>query len=362
MLSDILSGIVPVDRELLRTAQSHLDNLTKPEGSLGLLEEIAARLVAISNGQKPCVQPGLIYTCAGDHGVASAGVSLYPGDVTRQMVMNFMNKGAAVNVLAHTCGLELKVVDVGVCGEQFPEHELLVPARICSGTEDLSRGPAMTEEDCRRAVDLGIDLAVRASERGIRTLCTGEMGIGNTTPSTALFCALLGFEPLELAGAGTGLSPEGIEKKALVIRKGLEVNRDAVAGQDPMQILAALGGLEIACLTGIILGGAWKRMNLVVDGFISTAAFVCAWKINAFVQDYAFFSHLSAEKGHGAVLDRIRARPILNLGMRLGEGTGAAMGYHVLRCAADLFNNMATFEQARVSRQTLAGQQVKAQK
>ncbi len=350
MLEDTIKNIFPVEKSLLAKAQSHLDNLTKPRGSLGRLEEIAVRLYAISQGNKPVVDPGLIFTCAADHGVAAGGVSLFPQEVTRQMVVNFLSGGAAINVLAHTAGLNLKVVDVGVKGDDFPDHELLISRKVMPGTKDLSLGPAMEDDDCRKAVEIGIELVDEAGSRGIRTLCTGEMGIGNTTSSTALYCAFFGLEPGDLAGAGTGLGAEGIKCKAEVIARGLEINKSAISNGDPGKILAALGGLEIACLTGIILGGARKRMNIIIDGYISTAAFVCAWKMNPHVLDYCFFSHLSAEKGHLMVMKKIMARPVLDMDLRLGEGTGAAMAYFILKCAGDIFNKMATFDQAGVSR------------
>ncbi len=351
MLKDVIKEIQPVEKALLIKAQARLDNLSKPKESLGRLEEIAARLYAINEGSSPVVDPGLIYTCAADHGVARSGVSLFPQAVTRQMVMNFLTGGAAINVLAHTAGLKLKVVDAGVMGDAFPDHDLLITQKIMQGTNDLSLGPAMDRNDCLKALETGIELAYHAYSEGFKTLCTGEMGIGNTTASTALYCAFLGIEPHDLAGAGTGLGAEGIKKKAGIIARGLKVNLRAVNSSDPLEILAALGGLEIACLTGIILGGAKYRMNIIIDGYISTAAYVCAWKMNSSVQDYCFFSHLSAERGHSIVMKAIQARPVLNMDMRLGEGTGAAMAFFILKCAADIFNKMATFDQAKVSRQ-----------
>ena len=350
MLKDIIKEIFPVEKEFLAKAQDHLDNLTKPRGSLGRLEEIAARLCAINHGNNPSVDPGLIYTCAADHGVAASGVSMFPREVTRQMVMNFLNGGAAINVLSKAAGLKLKVVDVGVMGNDFAPHDLLISRKIMPGTKDLSLGPAMDEATCLMAVELGVELADRAHSQGIRTLCTGEMGIGNTTSSTALYCAFLGLDPLKLAGAGTGLGAAGIKHKARVIARGLEMNKQAINSKDPLKILSALGGLEIACLTGIILGGAKNRMNIIIDGYISTTSYVCALKMNPFVRDYCFFSHLSAERGHLMVMKEIKARPVLNMNMRLGEGTGAAMAFFLLRCAADIYNNMATFDQAGVSR------------
>lgn len=348
MISHVVSNIFSVDDKYLSKAEKHLDNLTKPKGSLGVLEKLAARMYAIGQGERPCVEPGLIYTCAADHGVASSGVSLFPQEVTRQMVVNFLHGGAAINVLAQSMGLDLKVVDVGVLGNDFPDHELLISRKIRQGTNDLSAGPAMAEHECRKAVELGIKLASKAYDQGYKTLCTGEMGIGNTTSSTALFCALLDLDPAEISGAGTGLNSKGIEHKIRMVSQALSSNSESVESRQVMKIMASLGGLEIACLTGIILGGSWKRMNVIVDGFISTAAYVCAWKMSPDVKGYCFFSHLSAEKGHAVVVEKLGVNPVLYMDMRLGEGTGAAMAYSILKCAADIYNKMATFEQAGV--------------
>ncbi|WP_457571830.1 nicotinate-nucleotide--dimethylbenzimidazole phosphoribosyltransferase [Desulfovulcanus sp.] len=350
LLKETLQAIKPTDKGLFQRAWKHLDNLTKPKGSLGRLEEIAARLFVISDGQKPEVDPPRIYTCAGDHGVVKAGVSLFPQEVTRQMVINFLNGGAAINVLAKTCGVDLKVVDVGSKGPGYSEHENFIQKKIAQGTRDLSVEPAMSRDECVQAIELGIALSDQAKAEGIRCLGTGEMGIGNTTPSTALFCAYLGLDPYEITGAGTGLDGEGIRHKAEVIARGLKANEQVVVSGDPLGILAALGGLEIACLTGLILGAAKNKMSVVVDGFISSAAFVAAWKMNPHVLDYTFFSHVSAEKGHKKILQILKMEPILNLDMRLGEGTAAAMAIFILRCAANIFNDMATFEDAGVSR------------
>ena len=351
LFKETLQIIKPTDKSLLQRAWKHLDNLTKPKGSLGRLEELAARLFVIADGGEPGVDPARIYTCAGDHGVVEAGVSLFPQEVTRQMVLNFLNGGAAINVLARTSSVDLKVVDVGSKGPGYPEHENLIQKKVAEGTKDLSSGPAMSRDECVRAIELGITLSDEAKAEGIRCLGTGEMGIGNTTPSTALYCAYLGLDPYEMTGPGTGLEGEGIRHKAEVIARGLKANEQAVSSEDPLNILAALGGLEIACLTGLILGAAKNKMPVVIDGFISTAAFIAAWKMNEHVLDYAFFSHMSAEKGHKKILQILKNEPIFNLGMRLGEGTAAALAIFILRCAANIFNEMATFDDAGVSRE-----------
>ncbi|MGM0610914.1 MAG: nicotinate-nucleotide--dimethylbenzimidazole phosphoribosyltransferase [Thermodesulfobacteriota bacterium] len=346
-----IAAISSVDQSLLDKGRAHMDNLTKPRGSLGYLEDLACRLYAVSGGQKGrlSVDPARIYTCAGDHGVAASGVSLFPQEVTRQMVFNFLNRGAAINVLTECCNVQLKVVDAGCAGDPFPAHDLLIDARVRSGTDDISKGPAMDTETCIRAVNKGIWLAQTAAEEGCRCLGTGEMGIANTTPSTALFCAFFGFNPAEITGPGTGLDEKGMQDKAKVIEKALAANKEDVRSGDPLRIMAAVGGLEIACLTGLILGGAARGIPVIIDGFISTAAFASAWMLSPRVFDYCFFAHASAEPGYLKVIEKIGARPVLDLDMRLGEGTGAAMGVHILRCAAAIFNDMATFDQAGVS-------------
>jgi nicotinate-nucleotide--dimethylbenzimidazole phosphoribosyltransferase len=344
-----ISRITPTDAALAAKAQAHLDDLTKPQGSLGRLEEIAKKLFLIGNGKPPTVDPAVIFTCAGDHGVAAEGVSLFPQEVTRQMVLNFVNGGAGINVLSRQAGAELKVVDAGTAGGTYPEHPQLVQAKVAPGTANMAKGPAMTEEQCLAALTLGIRLADEAAAKDCRALCTGDMGIANTTPSTALYSAFLGLDPLAVTGPGTGLDAGGVSRKAKVIAACLEVNREAVASKDPLRILAALGGYEIACIAGLILGGAANRMAVLVDGFISTAGFVAAAAFVPAVADYCFFSHASAEPGHQAVMRALDARPVLDLDLRLGEGTGAALALMVLRASAAIYNEMATFSQAGVS-------------
>ncbi len=346
----LIQQIKPVDLSLEEKAYAHLDNLTKPPRSLGRLEEIAARLFALSKG-KVEPYPARIYTCAADHGVVEEGVSPYPQEVTRQMVLNFLNNGAGINVLCATSEVELKVVDVGVKGDTFPEHPDLIQKKIKPGTNNLVKTRAMTKEECLQALFLGLELARKAKEEGIKSLGTGEMGIGNTTPSTALYCAFLNLDPYECTGKGAGLDEQKVKQKARLIAQALERHKREVNSQDPLEILSSLGGLEIACLTGLILGGALEEMAVVIDGFISTAAFVAAYNLNPLVKDYCFFSHCSAENYHQALLKNLKARPLLDLGLRLGEGTGAALAFFLLKAAANIFNNMATFEQAGVSKE-----------
>ena len=348
-LSDVLAAVRPVDPALFPVAKAHLDNLTKPRGSLGRLEETAARLFALSGGQPPVVDPARIYVCAGDHGVAEAGVSLYPQEVTRQMVANFLAGGAGINVLAATAGIDVRVVDAGCLGDPFPAHPRFAGTRVASGTANFLTGPAMSRETCVAALTLGVSLAEQAAAEGVKALGTGDMGIANTTPSTALFCAYLGLAAKDIAGPGTGLDSHGVRRKAEVIDKALAFHSAVVASGDAVGILAALGGLEIACLAGLILGAAANRLPIAVDGFISTAAYAAARAICPAVADYAFFSHASAEPGYAAIMGAMGQQPLLDLGLRLGEGTGAALALFLLRASANIYNNMATFASAGVS-------------
>lgn len=345
----VLDGIAPVDQSLAPRGQAHLDDLTKPQGSLGRLEELALQLYLIQGGSAPVSDPMRVYTIAGDHGVNAEGVSLFPQEVSRQMVLNFLNGGAGINALAATAGAELFVVDAGCCGGPFDDHPSLIQAKVAPGTANLAVGPAMTREQCLQALMLGVSLADRAYAGGVRVLGTGDMGISNTTPSTALYCAYLGLEPETMTGPGTGLDKQGVANKAAVIRKGLAANAEAVESGDPVAILAALGGLEIAALAGLVLGGARNRQLVCVDGFISTAAYLAAWKICPTVKEYCILSHASAEPGYQKAVETMGLTPYLDLGFRLGEGTGAACAMFLVRAAADMFNNMATFSSAGVA-------------
>lgn len=347
-LRELLAAITPVDATLFPVAQAHLDNLTKPRGSLGRLEELAARLFAIRGGKAPVVDPARIYVCAGDHGVAAEGVSLFPQEVTRQMVANFLAGGAGINVLADTAGIELRVVDAGCLGEPFPSHPRFAGARVASGTANLAAGPAMSRVTCEKALLLGAALAAEAAASGVMALGTGDMGIANTTPSTALFCAYLGLEPETVTGPGTGLDASGVARKAAVVAKALRLHCETVSSGDPVAILAALGGLEIACLAGLVLGAAAQKLPIAVDGFISTAAYVAARAIAPAVADYACISHASAEPGYAPIMHALGQKPLLDLGLRLGEGTGAALALFLMRAAANVYNDMATFAAAGV--------------
>ena len=328
---------------------ARLADLTKPLGSLGRVEDLALTLWRIQGRLPLSVDPARIYTVAGDHGVAAQGVSPYPQAVTRQMVLNFLNNGAAINVFCNTAGVDQVVVDAGCLGEAFAPHPKLLARRIKNGTDDFSLAPAMSRAEALRCLALGIELAEDAAAEGLACLGTGEMGIANTTPATALYCAYLGFTPESIVGPGAGLAPGQLKHKAEVIAAGLKLHQATLRAGDPIAVLAALGGLEIAVLAGLVLGAAAVRLPIVIDGFISTSAAVAALAMAPLARDYCVFSHGSAEPGHKRVLDALDAAPLLDLGMRLGEGTGAALGIFLLRCAANMFNDMATFSQAGVS-------------
>lgn len=335
---------------LSREAQAYVDSLVKPLGSLGRLEELAVRLYAVQGGQRPlCVDPARLFTVAADHGVALEGVSSAPQVVTRLQVLNFLDGGGGINAMCKNSGVELQVVDAGVLGDDFAPHPALVRRKIRQGTANIAEGPAMSREECLTALLLGLELAQTAKDQGCNCLGTGEMGIGNTTPSTALFCAWLGFTPEEVTGPGAGVPSVGLSGKAAVVRRALSANAKAVRSGNPVDILAALGGLEIAVLAGIILGGASLRLPVVIDGFIATAAFTAARQLAPHVGEYCFFSHASAETGHAAVVQALGQRPLLDLGLRLGEGTGAALGIGLMRAAVTMFNDMKTLSAANIA-------------
>lgn len=345
-LSSVVGAIGPADQEQSRLARERVDNLIKPLGSLGRLEELACRMASVQGASRLFADPARIYVVAADHGVCSEGVSVFPQGLTRTMIFNFLSGIAGVNVLAASAGAEVYAVDAGCRGEGFHPHPRLIQARVANGTANLATGPAMTREQCEEALLLGVSLAERAAADGVRVVATGEMGIANTTPSTALYCAYFGLDPDDMTGPGTGLGRQGVAHKAEVIRRGLAANADAVASGDGVEILSALGGLEIATLAGLILGGAANGQLVLVDGFISTAAYAAAWSVCPLVRDYSLLSHASAEPGHRRAVEAMGLSPMLDMGMRLGEGTGCAVLLPILRAAASMYNDMATFEEA----------------
>ena len=343
-----LERIAPVSPDLLLLAQAGLDNKTKPPGSLGRLEEFARRVAAIRGTLSPDTGKKVIFTFAADHGVTDEGVSLYPREVTRQMVYNMLAGGAGVNVLARHAGAEVRVVDVGV-DYDFTGAEGLIRRKVAHGTRNLAKGPAMTRDEALAALKVGIDLAGQCKAEGVALAGTGEMGIGNTTPSSAIIAAISGIPARELTHRGTGINDSALENKIRVIEQGLAFNRPDP--RDPLDVLAKVGGLEIGAIAGLVLGCAANAIPVVIDGFISTAGALIASELHPNVRDYIFAAHESVEIGHRFMLERIGAAPILNLNMRLGEGTGAALAMGLIEAGVKVLKEMATFEQAGVAKE-----------
>jgi len=327
-----------------------LNSLTKPLGSLGRLEEMAARLVAIREEEFPDCANKVIFTLAADHGVAQEGVSAYPSAVTRQMVLNFLSGGAAINVLCRQFGIEVVVVDIGVDGGT-DELDGLVRMKVRRGTNNMATGPAMTRTEACRALQAGIALSERAQRDRKKLVGTGEMGIGNTTAASAVTAVLCGKPVAEVTGKGTGLDDNALHRKIDIIERALRVNQPHVS--DPIDVLSKIGGLEIAGLAGLALGAAARRIPVVIDGFISTAAAAIAVAIEPRVKGFLFASHRSPEPGHDALLKFMGLEPFLELDMRLGEGTGAALAMPLLEASAKLLREMATFSSAGVSESNL---------
>lgn len=346
MLEETLSRIKPVNPEWYEVAQKRLDNLTKPLQSLGRLEEFARRLVAIFEDPMPSINKKALFTFAGDHGVTEEGVSAYPKEVTAQMVFNFLRGGAGINVLARHAGADVVVIDIGV-DYDFGDIEGLLKMKVIRGTGNFTKGPAMTHEEAIRSIEVGIKLAEGYAKRGYRLFGTGEMGIGNTTPSSAIAAVLTGRPVEEVTGRGTGISDEALKRKVQVIKKAIEINKPDPA--DPVDVLSKLGGAEIGGIAGLILGAAAQRIPVVIDGFISTAGALIAYCLKPETVDYMFAAHNSVEIGHKAMLDKMSLKPILNLDLRLGEGTGAALAMLMIEAGLKIYKEMATFKEAGVS-------------
>ncbi len=345
-LMRLVGDIVPPDPAWESAAWERLDALTKPPRSLGRLEELAARVACVQRTTRPDVSRKRIVLMAGDHGVVAEGVSPYPQDVTWQMVANFVRGGAAINQLAASVRAELTLVDIGVASD-VSALDCVVHAKVAPGTANIAMGPAMSAEHAVEALLTGIRLAREAAAEGVSLLGTGEMGIGNTTAATALTCAFTGADPDEATGRGTGLDDAGVRHKSSVVRRALKANAGALA--DPFHTLAALGGFEIAGLAGVILGAASSETCVVVDGFISGAAALAAVALCPACLGYVFPSHRSAERGHALVLEHLGLNPVLDLDMRLGEGTGAALAFGIIDAACRMMSGMATFAEAGVS-------------
>ncbi len=346
LISQTCTSITPLDDSLLNAAQARLDILTKPQGSLGRLEEFAKRMVAITGNLMPEVPRKAVFTFAGDHGVTEEAVSLYPREVTPQMVLNFIHGGAGINVLARQAGAEVVVVDIGV-DHDFADAPGLRGMKVVRGTRNMRKEPALTREEAEQCIAVGISLATEYADQGYGLFGTGDMGIGNTTPSAAIAALLTGKSVASVTGRGTGIGDEALRNKITVIQDAIEINRPDPS--DPIDVLAKVGGAEIGGIAGLCLGAASRGIPVVVDGFISTAGALIAATLAPKVTDYTFAAHRSVEVGHQAMLDRLNLEPVLDLGLRLGEGTGAALAMMLLDSGLRIYREMATFESAGVS-------------
>lgn len=344
-LSSVLKAIEPLDSSAMAAARSRQNSLTKPRGSLGRLEELSIQIAGIRSEAIPKLEHKAIITMAADHGLAAEGVSLYPQAVTRQMVLNFLHGGAAINVLARQVGARVVIVDMGVIG--MPSLPGLLCKMIDSGTRNMAREPAMTRHQAIDSLEAGIEVVQDEVGNGLDIIGTGDMGIGNTTAGSAIFAAISGQPVKKITGRGTGIDDRQLAHKVKVIERALLVNQPDP--KDPIDVLAKVGGFEIGGLAGVILAGAARRIPVVIDGFISGAAALIATSLSSPVKDYLIASHVSAETGHRFILDFLGLKPLLNLGMRLGEGTGAALGIFLAEAAVRTLAEMATFAEAKVS-------------
>lgn len=346
LLEKTLESIVPVDRALAGAAGERLLSLTKPPGSLGRLEEFARRVVEITGTSEPEIRVKKIFTFAGDHGVADEGVSAFPKEVTPQMVLNFLEGGAGINVLARHAGVDVVVVDIGVDYDFKDSSKGLVAKKVMRGTRNIRKGPAMSRDEAVACMEVGIGLSEEHAQPGA-IFGTGDMGIANTTPSSAMIAAFSGLPVEEVTGKGTGIDDTIFRHKVEVIEDALRINRPDPT--DPLDVLSKVGGTEIAGIAGLVIGAASKRIPVVIDGFISTAGALVACELEPKIKDYLFASHNSVERGHGAMLERMELKPFLDLGLRLGEGTGAALGISLVEAGVRIYNEMATFKDAGVS-------------
>ncbi len=369
MIQETIKRITPVKSEFAEKAQKRLDNLTKPPGSLGRLEEFARRLVAITENTMPVLDKKVIFTFAGDHGVAEEGVSAYPGEVTRQMVFNFLRGGAGINVLARHAEAEVVIVDIGV-NFDFSNNPLPPPfdlslspltkggikggcgglfisKKVIMGTWNIRKGPALTRNEALSCIEVGIELANEYTKKGYKIFATGDMGIANTTPSSAIAAVLTGKPVLEVTGRGTGIGDTALKNKVKVIEDSIALNMPD--SKDPIDVLSKIGGAEIGGIAGLIIGAAANRIPVVIDGFISTAGALIAYCFEPKIKDYMFAAHNSVEIGHKAMLEKMGLRPILDLDLRLGEGTGAALAMLMIEAGLKIYKEMATFGEAGVA-------------
>ncbi len=346
-IKDVVKQIKPIDQDLMKKAQARLDSLTKPLGSLGRLEETAKLIVGITGKALPTLDKKVVFTFAADHGVTAEGVSLYPKEVTAQMVYNFLRGGAGINVLARHVGARVVVADLGVACDLEDKDKKLVHKKIGYGTKNMVQGPAMTREEAIRSIEAGMDIFEAEFTRGIDIVCTGEMGIGNTTAASAITAVFTKKPVAAITGRGTGLDDKGLGKKIATIETVLRVNKPDA--KDALDILAKVGGFEIGGLAGVILAAAAHKVPVVVDGFISGAAALIAYGIEPKTKEYMIAGHCSQEPGHKIIWEYLGLNPLLDLKLRLGEGTGAALSLSLIEASVKVLSQMATFKDAGVT-------------
>lgn len=345
-IQQVIADIKPLDEKVMAVARMRQDSLTKPQGSLGQLESLSIQVAGIKGNPRPQIIHKVIFTLAGDHGVTQEGVSAYPSEVTPQMVYNFLRGGAGINVLARHVGARVVVADLGVASV-LERHPDLKDKKVAMGTQNMVKGPAMSREEAIRSIESGIELLEEELAKGIDILGTGDMGIGNTTPSSAITAAITGYDVATVTGRGTGLDDKAWSQKVEVIKKALDLNQPDP--KDAIDVLAKVGGFEIGGIAGVILAGARYRIPVVIDGFISGAAALIATSLSPQVKPHLIASHQSVEQGHKVILDFLGLKPLLNLDLRLGEGTGAALGIFLVEAGLRILHEMATFADAGVS-------------
>lgn len=346
-IKEIIKQIQPLDAAAMQAARERQNKLTKPQGSLGRLEELSMQLAGMTANPFPSVKHKSVIVMAADHGVTREGVSVYPAEVTPQMVLNFLRGGAAINVLARQANANVVVVDMGVAVEIDDPSGQLIQRRVGAGTANLAQGPAMTREQAEASIQNGIDVALGEISKGADILATGDMGIGNTTSSAAIACTLMNQSAETIAGRGTGVDDDGLKRKLAVIARALAVNKPNP--NDALDVLMKVGGFEIGGLAGVMLASAANRKPVVVDGFISTAAAMIAYTLVPAAREYMIAAHASQERGHQLMLEWLNLKPLLDLNLRLGEGTGAALAFHLIEASTHILREMATFDEAGVS-------------
>ena len=346
ILSKTIANIRPLDVKSMAAAKVRQDTLTKPTGSLGRLEELSIRIAGMQGKPLPQIKQKAVIVMAADHGVAARGTSAYPQEVTAEMVLNFLHGGAGINVISRQVGARVVIVDMGVA-KKLESNPELISRRIAAGTQDMSKGPAMTVAQATRSVEAGIEIVVTEIKKGLDIVATGDMGIGNTTASAAICAVVTGKTAAEVTGRGTGLDDQQLQQKIIIINEAITLNKPDFS--KPLEVLAKVGGFEIGGLAGVMLGAASYRVPIIIDGFISGAAALIAAGLCPQCKDYMIAGHCSVEPGHKIILQHLDLKPLLDLEMRLGEGTGAALAMSFAEISVRILTEMATFTEAGVA-------------